>query len=222
MRRRKMAQSKKTKKPNLKLERELQHEGHLIVAGVDEAGRGSWAGPVVAAAVVLPFLNRYYNINDSKKLTAKQREKILNKILEIAAAIGIGIVENNELDSMGVGQATYLAMRRAVNNLSIKPSFVLVDGFKVGFSEIPSRGILDGDSKSVSIAAASIVAKVARDRLMDEIHTAVPDYGFNTNKGYGTAFHQSQIEKIGLNQWHRLSFKPIKKVALQQINLKIS
>lgn len=217
-----MAQKRKIRKPNLKLEKELQHEGHLIVAGVDEAGRGSWAGPVVAAAVVLPFLNRYYNINDSKKLTAKQREKILNKILEIAAAIGIGIVENNELDSMGVGQATYLAMRRAVNNLSISPSFVLVDGFKVGFSEIPSRGILDGDSKSVSIAAASIVAKVARDRLMDEIHQVVPEYGFNTNKGYGTAFHQSQIKKVGISKWHRISFRPIKQVALHRINLKIS
>lgn len=216
-----MAQ-KKIKKPNLKLERELQNEGHLIVAGVDEAGRGSWAGPVVAAAVVLPFLNRYYDINDSKKLSTKQREKILNKILEIAAAIGIGIVENKELDSMGVGQATYLAMRRAVNNLMIKPSFVLVDGFKVGFSEIPSCGVLDGDSKSVSIAAASIVAKVARDRMMDEIHKIVPKYGFDTNRGYGTAFHQSRIEKIGLNNWHRMSFKPIKKASLQRVNLKIS
>ncbi len=217
-----MVSKKKIKKPNLNLEKELQHEGHLIVAGVDEAGRGSWAGPVVAAAVVLPFLNRYYDINDSKKLSAKQREKILNKILEIAAAVGVGIVENNELDSMGVGQATYLAMRRAVNNLSIEPSFILVDGFKVGFSGVPSMGVLDGDSKSVSIAAASIVAKVARDRLMDEVHQSLPDYGFNTNRGYGTAFHQAQIEKIGLSKWHRTSFKPIKKAALQQINLKIS
>ena len=213
---------KKIRKPNLKLERELQNEGHLIVAGVDEAGRGSWAGPVVAAAVVLPFLNRYYDINDSKKLSAKQRDKILNKILEIAAAIGIGIVENNELDGIGVGQATCLAMRRAVNNLAIKPSFVLVDGFKVGFSEIPSCGVLDGDSKSVSIAAASIVAKVARDRMMDEINKTTPNYGFNTNKGYGTALHQSQIEKIGLSNWHRMSFKPVKKASLQKVNLKIS
>lgn len=210
-----MAKKRKIK-PSLKLERELQHQGHLIVAGVDEAGRGAWAGPVVAAAVVLPFLNRYYGINDSKLLTPLQRERLLLKIYEIAVDIGIGIVENEEIDEMGVGQASYLAMRRAVNNLSLTPSFVLVDGFKVGFSGLVSCGIPNGDRTSVSIAAASIVAKVARDRMMDEIHHLKPSYGFSSNKGYGTAFHQNAINKFGICQWHRKSFQPIK----QQISIK--
>lgn len=209
------------KKPNLKLERDLQQQGHLIVAGVDEAGRGSWAGPVVAAAVVLPFLNRYYGINDSKLLTPLQREKILIKIHEIAVDIGVGVVENKEIDEMGVGQASYLAMRRAVNNLSLNPSFVLVDGFKVGFSGIPSRGILNGDRLSVSIAAASIVAKVARDEIMNGIHQSFNKYGFDTNKGYGTAFHQAMINKFGICEWHRKSFRPIRQYVSLKANLTV-
>lgn len=217
-----MKLAKRTNKPNLKLERELQRDRYLIIAGVDEAGRGSWAGPVVAAAVVLPFLNRYYGINDSKLLTAMQREQLFSKIHEIAIDVGIGVVENKEVDVMGVGQASYLAMRRAVNNLSIKPSFVLVDGFKVGFSEIPSRGILDGDRRSISIAAASIIAKVARDRMMEKINDLEPQYGFNHNKGYGTVFHQRQIKRYGINRWHRRSFKPIQKAVSHQTNLELA
>ncbi|OGB74301.1 ribonuclease HII [candidate division Kazan bacterium RBG_13_50_9] len=209
-------------KPNLKLERELQQEGHFIVAGVDEAGRGAWAGPVVAAAVVLPFLNRYYGIKDSKMLTQQQRERVLLKIYKLAVDVGIGIVENRELDEMGVGQASYLAMRRAVDNLSIDPSFVLVDGFKVGFAGVPSRGVIDGDERSVSIAAASIVAKVARDRIMEEINITAPGYGFNTNKGYGTAFHQSQVRKLGISSWHRTSFIPVRRRVSMQANLEMA
>lgn len=212
----------KLKKPNLSLERELQREGHLIIAGVDEAGRGAWAGPVVAAAVVLPFLNRYYGVNDSKALTPRQRERVLSKIYELAVDISIGVVEPRELDEMGVGQASYLAMRRAVDNLSVGPSFILVDGFKVGFSGVPSRGIIDGDQRSVSIAAASIVAKVARDRVMEEIHRQVPGYGFAANKGYGTPFHQSQLRKLGISLWHRTSFRPIKQRISMQANVRMS
>jgi ribonuclease HII len=208
-------------KPNLKLEKELRREGYLLVAGVDEAGRGAWAGPVVAAAVILPLISRYHGINDSKLLTPDQREKLLPKIYELALDVGIGIVENEELDEMGVGQASYLAMRRAVSNLTIKPEFVLVDGFKVGFSGAPSWGIIDGDRKSVSIAAASIVAKVARDRMMEEIHELVPGYGFCANKGYGTAFHQLKIAELGVCEWHRRSFKPIQVHCKQQANLEM-
>lgn len=197
-------------KPNLDLEKELKLQGHLLVAGVDEAGRGAWAGPVVAAAVVLPFLNRYQGINDSKLLTPLQREKLLKKIYKLAVDMGIGIVENEELDSMGVGQASYLAMRRAVANLSVKPSFILVDGFRVGFSGVPSMGVIDGDRQSVSIAAASIVAKVARDRIMNEIDEVAPGYGFAVNKGYGTPFHQIQLRELGVSAWHRKSFQPVR------------
>ncbi len=206
-------------KPNLNFEKDLRREGYLLVAGVDEAGRGAWAGPVVAAAVVLPYLNRYYGINDSKLLTPAQREELLIKIYEIALDISIGIVENKELDEMGVGQASYLAMRRAVGNLTLSPSFVLVDGFKVGFSGAPSYGILNGDQRSVSIAAASIVAKVARDRMMNEIHQLFPQYGFAIHKGYGTAWHQACMNQYGICEWHRRSFKPVRIHLADRANL---
>jgi len=215
-----MSRLKQTK-PNFKFERELKSQGHFLVAGVDEAGRGAWAGPVVAAAVVLPFLNRSYGINDSKLLSPLKREQVLLKVYQHAVDIGIGVVENYELDEMGVGQATYLAMRRAVANLSVKPTFVLVDGFKVGFSGTPSMGIIDGDQKSVSIAAASIVAKVARDRMMAEIDEITPGYGWAVNKGYGTAIHQIRLRELGISQWHRKSFRPIRESISNTANLRM-
>lgn len=213
--------AKKSRIPNLKIEKALQQEGFLAIAGVDEAGRGAWAGPVVAAAVVLPFLKRYYGINDSKLLSALQREFLLQKIYELAVDIGIGIAETTEIDDLGIGKATYLAMRRAIGNLSIQPQYVLVDGFKVGFAEAPSQGIVDGDRKSVSIAAASIVAKVARDRLMVEIHELVPQYNFHINKGYGTVFHQLKIKEHGTCEWHRKSYQPVKQDISSRANLEI-
>ena len=216
-----MAVKKKGNKPNFKFEQELKLQGHLLVAGVDEAGRGAWAGPVVAAAVVLPFLNRYYGINDSKLLTAERREQVLAAIYRVAVDIGIGVVENEELDNMGVGQASYLAMRRAVANLSVKPSFILVDGFRVGFSGTPSMGVIDGDRKSASIAAASIVAKVARDRMMDEIADRTPGYGWSANKGYGTAFHQLKLQELGISAWHRKSFRPVQNRISNNANLQL-
>jgi len=213
--------AKKAKSPNLKVERSLQQEGYLSIAGVDEAGRGAWAGPVVAAAVVLPFLSRYYGINDSKLLTPREREILLQKIYQLAVDIGIGIAETSEIDAMGVGKATYLAMRRAVGNLSHIPQYILVDGFKVGFAEVPSVGIIDGDRKSVSIAAASIVAKVARDRMMAEIHITDPQYNFHINKGYGTAVHQLKLKEFGICAWHRKSYRPIKANISDRANLEI-
>ncbi len=213
--------AKKSRIPNLKIEKALQQEGFLAIAGVDEAGRGAWAGPVVAAAVVLPFLKRYYGINDSKLLSALQREFLLQKIYELAVDIGIGIAETTEIDDLGIGKATYLAMRRAIGNLSIQPQYVLVDGFKVGFAEAPSQGVIDGDRKSVSIAAASIVAKVARDRMMVEIHELVPQYNFHINKGYGTVFHQLKIKEHGTCEWHRKSYQPIKQDISSRANLEI-
>lgn len=211
--------AKTNRVPNLKVERTLQRAGYLAIAGVDEAGRGAWAGPLVAAAVVLPFLNRYYGINDSKLLTPLHREFLLTKIYQLAVDIGIGIAETAEIDELGIGKATYLAMRRAVGNLSIQPQYVLVDGFKVGFAEAPSQGIIDGDRKSVSIAAASIVAKVARDRMMVEIHESIPQYNFHINKGYGTAFHQLKIKELGICEWHRKSYRPIKDSISDRANL---
>ncbi|MFH0912271.1 MAG: ribonuclease HII [Patescibacteria group bacterium] len=214
--------ARKQKIPNLRVEKTLQKEGYLAIAGVDEAGRGAWAGPVVAAAVVLPHLKYYYGINDSKLLTPLQRELLLEKIYQLAVDIGIGISETSEVDDLGVGRATYLAMRRAVGNLSCSPQYILVDGFKVGFAEVPSQGIIDGDRKSVSIAAASIVAKVARDRMMREIHLLVPHYNFHINKGYGTPFHQMKLKEIGICEWHRKSYQPIKQAVSYHANLEMS
>lgn len=213
--------AKTSRIPNLKVERTLQRAGYLAIAGVDEAGRGAWAGPVVAAAVVLPFLSRYYGIKDSKLLTPLQREFLLAKIYQLAVDVSLGIAETSEIDDLGIGKATYLAMRRAVGNLSVQPQYVLVDGFRVGFAEAPSQGIIDGDRKSVSIAAASIVAKVARDRMMVEIHESIPQYNFHINKGYGTTFHQLKIKEYGICEWHRKSYQPIKDHISGRANLEM-
>lgn len=149
-------------------------------------------------------------INDSKQLTPAQRDGLFLKIQELAVAIGIGIVEVEDVDKLGVAQATYLAMAKAVANLEVQPEFILVDGFKVNFEGLPSSGIIDGDAKSMSIAAASIMAKVARDRLMVELHNKYPRFGFAIHKGYGTKLHQERIAKYGIGPMHRKSFAPVK------------
>jgi len=178
---------------------------------VDEAGRGAWAGPVVAAAVILPEdLPDKLGINDSKQLTPVQRENLFGTIQKLAVATGVGIVDVLEVDKLGVAQATYVAMQRAVDSLKSKPEFILVDGFKVNFAQAPSSGIIDGDTKSVSIAAASIVAKVVRDRLMVELHRKYPRFGFAIHKGYGTVLHQERIARHGICGAHRKSFAPVK------------
>ena len=151
-------------------------------------------------------------INDSKQLTPAQRDRLFLKIQKLAVATEVGVVEVEEVDKLGVAQATYVAMARAVEGLKKKPDFILVDGFKVNFASIPSSGIIDGDQKSVSIAAASIVAKVIRDRLMVELHQKYPRFGFAIHKGYGTALHQERIARHGVCPAHRKSFAPVKMV----------
>lgn len=181
------------------------------MAGVDEAGRGAWAGPVVAAAVILPDqLPKHSAINDSKQLTPAQRDGLFAQIQELAVAVGVGVVEVDDVDRLGVAQATYLAMARAVAAMKPAPEFILVDGFKVNFEGIPSSGIINGDAKSFSIAAASIVAKVVRDRLMTELHNRYPRFGFAIHKGYGTKLHQERIATHGVCPIHRKSFAPVK------------
>jgi len=200
--------------PSLVRERQFW-EKQLLVAGVDEAGRGPLAGPVVAAAVILPVGFRLSGLDDSKKLSAKLRDKYYSIISEKALSVGVGIVEHAEIDRINIHQASLLAMRIAIEQLGEKPDHVLLDGrFKIDFrqSVIPQlfslaqTAIIGGDRKSVSIAAASVIAKVTRDRIMHEMHKKYPQYGFDRHKGYGTKAHFAAIRKFGLTEIHRRSF----------------
>ena len=185
---------------------------HKVVVGVDEAGRGAWAGPVVAAAVQWPNRTQDQDINDSKQLTPMQREQLFLVVEDKAEAVGIGVASCLEVDQWGVGQATRIAMQRAVDNLGIEVDLVMVDGYKVNFDGVESVGVIKGDSKYLSIAAASIIAKVTRDRMLVSLHNQYPRYGFAIHKGYGTKLHQERLDKYGASREHRRSFAPIKKL----------
>jgi ribonuclease HII len=187
-------------------EKKLWSSGFNNVAGIDEAGRGPLAGPVVAASVILPV--DYFNneINDSKKLTLKKREKLFDVITHDALSYGIGVVDNFEIDRINILQATMKAMQISINNLEIKPDYILVDGNHFFNCEIDYQLIIKGDSKSLSIAAASILAKVTRDRLMDYFTVDYPEYNFSKHKGYGTKEHIHLIKKFGKSPIHRKSF----------------
>ena len=186
-------------------------EGYNLIAGVDEAGRGSLVGAVVVAAVILPEDLYLERLDDSKKLSAKVREILYEKIT--AAAISWNVIEVpvEEVDRFNVYQATLRGMKRAVEGLDVQPEFVLTDAMKVDFGEnIPSQSIIHGDALSASIAAASIIAKVTRDRRADEWALTYPGYGFEHNRGYGTKAHIAAIEKLGACPIHRRSFNPVK------------
>ncbi len=189
------------------LDHEAQYRG--IIAGVDEAGRGSWAGPVVAAAVILDTTVVPSGLDDSKKLTAAKREALFEHILQ-ASHTGVGVSSVEEIDRLNIWGATKLAMRRAVEALPHRPDLALVDG-KLA-PELPCKAVplIGGDSKSLSIAAASILAKVTRDRIMCQLATEYPGYGWEKNAGYGTALHQDALAKLGVTPHHRLTFKPIR------------
>ncbi len=177
------------------------------VAGVDEAGRGALAGPVVAAAVVLPkHCKGISGVRDSKQITHKQREEMLEEITGVAVCIGVGIVEHDVIDEINILQATYCAMNDAITQLQPVPEFLLIDGNRFTESTIPFKTIVAGDDSSLSIACASIVAKVTRDRIMDALHLDYPVYGFVKNKGYGTTAHRQSILLHGTCDVHRSTF----------------
>ena len=180
------------------------------MAGVDEVGRGPLAGPIVAAAVILPLDCSIEGLNDSKKLSPRQREKIFPQIKKRAVAIGVGAVSHKRIDQIGIGPANILAMERAIAKLKIFPDHLLLDGgrSKVN-SDLPQKGITRGDGKCASIAAASIIAKVIRDRLMVKYHKKFPLYGFARHKGYGTRGHIGKIHEFGPCPIHRRSFYPV-------------
>ena len=189
-------------------ENKLYESGIKLIAGVDEVGRGPLAGPVVAAAVILAPDFFDVRINDSKKLTEKKRDELFSLIEEHAISIGIGVVNEKVIDEINIYEATKIAMKEAINNLSITPEHVLIDAMKLDI-EIPSTSIIKGDAKSESIAAASIIAKVTRDRMMYELDKIHPEYDFKNNKGYGTKKHINAINNYGIIDEHRKTFSPV-------------
>lgn len=191
-------------------ENEKYNEGYKIICGVDEAGRGPLAGPVYAAAVVLEKGQTIEGVNDSKKLSEKKRELLFDKIINECKDYSIGTASEKEIDELNILQATFLAMKRAVDGLSVKPDCALVDGNQIPNLDCDVTTVVKGDAKSESIAAASILAKVSRDRYMLEMAEKYPQFGFEKHKGYGTKLHYEMIEKYGICDIHRKTF--LKKV----------
>lgn len=190
-------------------EEQARSMGYESIAGVDEAGRGPLAGPVVAAAVILPQGFDPVGIDDSKKLTPTRREKAFERISNEAAAVGVGIVGPDEIDRINILRATHMAMKLALEDLDVLYDYVLVDGLPVSGLGAPSLAIVKGDSKCVSIGAASIVAKVTRDRIMVDLDQKYPGYGFAKHKGYGCKSHIEAIKRLGPCSCHRMTFAPI-------------
>ena len=188
------------------IENECRKKGYKYIAGVDEAGRGPLAGPVYTAAVILPEGTFIEGINDSKKLSEKKREELFDVICEKASAYCIAEVSHTRIDEINILNATFEAMNKAVNGLNIRPDYVLIDGNRIKGMEIPHETVVKGDAKSISIAAASILAKVSRDRVMYEMAKQYPLYGFDKHKGYGTKAHCDAILKYGACEIHRRSF----------------
>lgn len=190
-------------------ERAARERGFHLIVGIDEAGRGPLAGPVVAACVALPFEVDLPGLRDSKTLTAAQRERVYQLILARAEAVGVGVVDAETIDALNILGATHQAMRRALQALPIRPDVALIDGLPVQPFPIPQIALVKGDARSASVAAASIVAKVTRDRLMVEYDAAYPQYGFASHKGYPTPEHLALLEKFGPSPIHRRSFAPV-------------
>jgi ribonuclease HII len=209
--------------PDWKHEYELHGKGHHLIAGVDEAGRGAWAGPLVAAAVVFPHpgsfeagvcseevLHELDRLRDSKMLSAIVREELLTCVYSSALAVGVGMVSPGLIDVIGLGAANRLAWVRAVRDLGLHPDYLLLDAFRLPQMRLPQRSIIKGDATCMSIAAASVVAKVTRDRMMQDLNCEHPGYLFEQHKGYGTRAHVEALAKLGVSNIHRRSYAPIK------------
>lgn len=208
--------------PTLQFERRFWSRGVMRIAGIDEAGRGAWAGPVVAAAVILPrprhiktwwrddMLAALENARDSKLLSPRQRQALLAPIHTAAIACATGSASHTEIDALGIVPATRLAMQRALESLEIPPEALLIDAVKLPAIGLPQQALIHGDQLSLSIACASILAKTTRDAMMREMDAQFPGYGFAQHKGYGTAVHRAALQKLGATPAHRLSFAPVK------------
>jgi ribonuclease HII len=200
--------------PDLSFETELWANGRRHIAGIDEAGRGALAGPVAAAALILPqLLNikaKLSGVRDSKQMTPNQRENWVRVLRAIALAWGVGFASHEEIDALGILPATRLAARRALESLAVRPDHLLLDYLKLADVDLPQTSLVKGDCRSLSIAGASILAKTARDALMRELDGQYPGYGFATHKGYGTAAHLGALARLGPCPEHRLSFSPLR------------
>lgn len=207
--------------PNLDWEKRLRLQGYELIAGIDEAGRGALAGPVVAAAVILPsssYPSWLKLVRDSKEISPKKRETLFHFIREEAVSVGVGIVSAQIIDAANILKATQLAMKQAVEKLPRQPHFLIIDRLTLPHCPIPQEGITRGDKLCLSIACASIVAKVTRDHIMEELDEIHPDYGFAKHKGYGTRRHVSCLQQLGPSPSHRLSFAPVKTIAVSYVS----
>lgn len=193
---------------NYKYELELIDKGITLIAGVDEVGRGPLIGPVVAAAVILPLNYKLEGLTDSKKLSEKKREQFYEIIKRDAISIGIGIIDEKRIDEINIYEATKEAMYMAINNLNPKPEHILIDAMPLNL-DIPTTSIIKGDLLSLTISAASVIAKVTRDHMLYELDKEYPMYDLKNNKGYGTKKHLEGIRKYGITKYHRLSYKPV-------------
>lgn len=203
-------------KPHIEYEKQLWEEGFKVVAGLDEAGRGAWAGPVYAAAVVLPNDERICDllsgVRDSKRMTARQRQHWEGCIKSASVSWSVGSASNEEIDEVGIVPATCLAMQRAIDEINNPPRYLLVDYINIENCSSPQLSIPKGDCQSLSIAAASVLAKVSRDAFMTDLDNKYPGYGFARHKGYGTKQHRSALKKLGLLPIHRQSFRPMREM----------
>lgn len=193
----------------LKYEKELYEKGITLIGGVDEVGRGPLVGPVVAACVILPVNYELPGLTDSKKISEKKRDQFYDIIMKDAISVGVGIVGPEKIDEINILEASRLAMKLAIENLSVKPEFILSDAMKLTNIDIPYQDIIHGDALSLSIAAGSVIAKVTRDRMMYELDKQYPEYGFASHKGYPTKAHLENIVKYGVLENYRFTYKPV-------------
>ena len=193
----------------LKYEKELYQQGITLIGGVDEVGRGPLVGPVVAACVILPVNYELEGLDDSKKISEKKRDKLYDIIMEDAISVGVGIVGPEKIDEINILEASRLAMKLAIENMDVKPEFVLSDAMKLTNIDIPYKDIIHGDALSLSIAAGSVIAKVTRDRMMYELDKEYPEYEFAKHKGYPTKAHLEKIKEYGVLKNYRFTYKPV-------------
>lgn len=203
--------AKKKAEDMLRYERNVIQQGFRYIAGIDEVGRGPLAGPVVSACIIMPHDDLIIGVNDSKQLSVVKREALYTLIMDKAISVGIGVVEPNVIDDINIYQATKVAMQQAIDDMSVKPDYLLIDAMTLE-NNLPQQAIIKGDATSYSIACASIVAKVVRDRLMSDYAKQYPHYAFEKNAGYGTKDHLRALEQYGITPIHRKSFEPIKRM----------